>query len=515
MALTAQQRALLAQTYAPILLFHPEERFVPVRPDAFMLASSLWRGDQTGRKDGWGLGGPGFPRRPLIPKNGISLNPNEDFEGIKDPDGDGVGEWYLGHHNRQGIFPYLRSVDSEELWLDCGGWLGGDQVSDQSSNESCHLDELDKRFRTEAPLVAARHWYFAEVHESEEIEKFFVNFASGPKDIESLVRGEYGDVWLIWYYFLYPGHEETLRRCEAFFDKKSDGNYEGDWNAVGILVTRPATLPWETPLPVFPTPRVVAYGARLRGLAKDVLRGESFRQGMTLQRWDDVETSGLHPRVYVARGYHNNYVGPGKQPPADPSLATVQVGILACGIGESASQAVDDVKDVGSDIVETVKDAAVALGKIAAGAKVGALFGVPLIGALAGALAGIAEAIASDADHQPSADDWRKREEEHAPDRGTYGLVLTPLEVPNPLDPAKNETAAEIVNWAGTPMDKLVDRSQQLWWPNPGDHRPGYAGRWGVRVQKDSQLRRSGIPFPDFRSSFLRHLGEDALKKAP
>ena len=39
---------------------------------------------------------------------------------------------------------------------------------------------------------------------------------------------------IIWYYFLYPGHEEFLRRCEAFFDKKSDGDYEGDWNAVGV-----------------------------------------------------------------------------------------------------------------------------------------------------------------------------------------------------------------------------------------------------------------------------------------
>ena len=99
-------------------------------------------------------------------------------------------------------------------------------------------------------------------------------------------------------------------------------------------------------------------------------------------------------------------------------------------------------------------------------------------------------------------------------DRQPFLRVLTPPEVPNPLNPAKNETAAAIVNWAGRRWTKLVDRSQQLWWPNPGDHRPGYAGRWGVRVQKDSQLRRSGIPFPDFRSSFLRHLGEDLVCKA-
>lgn len=514
MALTPQQRALLVQAYAPILFFHPDERFAPVRPDNFMLASSLWRGTQTGKKEGWGLGGPGFPRRPLIPRNGISLNPAEDFEGKKDPDSDGVGEWYLGHFDSQrGISPYVRSLDSEELWLDCAGWLDGDHVTDVSSNDSCSLEELGKRFLTEAPLVPARHWYFAEVMEIEEFDRFFVNLASGPSDAEQLLRGQFGDVWVIWYYFLYPGHEEFLRRCEAFFDQKSDGNYEGDWNAVGILIKRPATLPWEMPQPVFPVPSTIGYGVRLRGLAKDIVTEDSFKQGMTIRQWVDVEKSGFHPRVYVARGYHNNYATPGTQVPRDPSLLGIEIGKLACGVGEGASQVIDDLKDTASDIGETAKDIALTLLKMLAGAQVGGPWG-----ALGGLIAGIAEAVASDADHEPTADDWRKREQEHAPERGTYGLVLTPPEVPNPLvisdpDPTKNETAARIVNWEGTPSNKLVDRSQQRWWPNPDANRPGYAGRWGVRVQNDPMLRRSGIPFPDFRRSFLRELLESLVGK--
>ena len=113
MALTPEQRIALIQTYAPILLLHPDERFVPVRPERFLRASALWNGNQTGNKDGWGLGAPGFPRQPLIPRAGISLKPEDDFEGLKDVDGDGVGEWYLGHHDPQkGIDTYLRSIEA-------------------------------------------------------------------------------------------------------------------------------------------------------------------------------------------------------------------------------------------------------------------------------------------------------------------------------------------------------------------------------------------------------------------
>jgi hypothetical protein len=518
MTLTAAQRASLVQAYAPILLFHPDERFVPIRPDSYLLASALWRGDQTGNKSGWGLGGPAFPRKPLIPRGGISLKPSDDVEGASDPDGDGVNDWYLGHFESQrGIFPYLRSLEAQELWLDCAGWNDGDDVTDRSANEACNLDKLEKRFVTEPELMKARHWYFAEVMEIEELDKFFVDVSAGPTDAERLLRGQFGDVWIIWYYFLYPGHEEFLRRCEAFFDKKSDGDYEGDWNAVGVLVQRPATLPWEMPQPVFPTPSRLGYGVRLRGLAKDIVTADSFKQGMTVHRWDELEKNGLHARVYVARGYHNNYATPGTQVPRDPSILGIEVGKLACGVGEGASAISDTVKDTLADAGETVKDVLITLAKIVAGAAAGGPFGVPLLGAIGGLIAGIVEANASSAPHQPSADDWRVREQEHPPDDNNYGLVLTPPEVSDPLDranpdPAKRENAKSIVQWAGTPSDKLVDRTTQLWWPNTGSRPPGYSGRWGVRVQQDPNLRRSGIPFPDFRRAFLRELLEATVK---
>jgi hypothetical protein len=520
MALTPEQRISLIRAYTPILFFHPEERFMPVRPELFLQGSALWRGDQTGKKDGWGLGGPAFPRRPLIPRGGISLKPSEDFEGQKDPDGDGVGEWYLGHNDTQKqIDPYLRSIDAEELWLDCAGWRDGDEVSATSTNEACDLDKLAARFTNDpSSPIPTQPWYYAEVMEIEEFDKFFVGLTTEPLDAQELLREQFGDVWVIWYYFLYPGHEEFLRRCEAFFDKKSDGDYEGDWNAVGVLVKRPATLPWETPQPTFPEPSRVGYGVRLRGLAKDVSE-TFFRQGMTIRDWhDEVEKSGLHPRVYVSRGYHNNYSTAGTQPPTEATLGSIAIGSLACGVGEGAAAIGSEIKDAVADAGDVAGDVALTLAKMLAGAEIGFALGPlgALGGAVGGLVAGIVEANASSADHEPSADDWRQREEEHAPLPGKYGLVVAPADVPNPLetknpDPARNETAVSLIHWPGLDQDKLVDRATQLWWGKDEQFR-GYRGRWGVRVQNDPMLRRSGIEFPDFRRSFLRGLIEAAIK---
>jgi hypothetical protein len=509
MALTAQQRISLIRAYTPILFFHPEERFEPIHPQAFMEHSALWRSNSLGKKEGWGLGAPdfpAFPRHPMIPRHGISLKPSEDVEGGSDPDGDGVPEFYLGHMQVTGIRPYMRNVEGEQIWLDCAGWRDNDGVTQESSNEACNLDELARRFGPDSTLLGTRRTFFGEVMELDETERVLVSLTGGPGTANDLIRGVLGDVWLIWYYFLYPGHEEFLRRCEAFFDEKSDGDYEGDWNAVGIIVRKPLTMPWESPIPAFPVPDRVGYGVRLRGLAEDVAQSEHLKQGMTMFEWKNVEHFGNHPRVYVARGYHNNYVTPGDHVPREATMLGIEVGKLACGTGEGVSQLVDDVKDTVGDVGDTLEDIAVTLVKVIAGAAFGAKFGLPLVGAIGGLAAGLAEASASSADHSPSADSWRQREVEHGPERAKYGLVLTPSDVPDPLvhdpDPAKNETAAEVAQWFGDDAGVLVDRTTQLWWP------PNFDGHWGVQVQNDENLRRSGIRFPDFRGVLIRELLE-------
>jgi hypothetical protein len=81
MSLTSQQKIALFRAYAPILYFHPDERFVPVNPAVYIQSSSLWNG-QPGDddKNHWGQKDKDlqFPRLPLIPRGGISLNASED-----------------------------------------------------------------------------------------------------------------------------------------------------------------------------------------------------------------------------------------------------------------------------------------------------------------------------------------------------------------------------------------------------------------------------------------------------
>jgi len=436
------------------------------------------------------------------------LDPTEDVEGTSDPDGDGVNEFYLGHtESKVGIRPYIRSIEAEQLWLDCAGWRDGDAVTQESANEVCNLDKLAKRFGPDSMLLNALHTFFGEVMELDETERLLVSLIGGPSTTD-LIRRVLGDVWLIWYYFFYPGHEEFLRRCEAFFDEKSDGNYEGDWNAVAVVVPKPLTLPWETPNPTFPPPALVGYGVRLRGLAEDIADTEYMKQGMTIRKWDDVEKNGNHPRVYVSHGYHNNYVTPGEQVPRDPTMLNLEIGKLSCGVGEGLAEFGDTIDDAMSDIKEAFSDVFLTLAKIFTGYSIGARFGNPSAGAIAGLAAGLAEANSSSADHNPSAEEWRKKEIEHAPQRRFYGLVITPADVPHPLisdpDPLKNETATEVVQWVGDDASRLVDRNSQIWW--------SYQGHWGVQVLKDPRKRRSGIEFPDFRRSMLREVLESLTK---
>lgn len=510
MSLTSQQKIALFRAYAPILYFHPDERFVPVNPAVYIQSSSLWNG-QPGDddKNHWGQKDKDlqFPRLPLIPRGGISLNASEDT--VNPPMAiSGVNKWFLGHYDKtRGIYPYLSSNREEELWLSMAGWQDGDDVTDISKNQGCDADRAAARWSHEAHLKSARNWYSAEVMDVDNLSRLLISiFHSNGIDVEKMLRDQFGDVWVIWYYFLYPAHQEFLRRCEQFFDKASDGNYEGDWNAVCVLIKKPAIFPWEQPNHPFPDPEYVGYGVRLRGISDQAIDDATlFRQGMNIRPWIDVEHIGQHPRIYVANGYHNNYSRAGTQNPINANIFGFEIEKLACGAVEGVDQIIDEVKNSWSDIKETAGDVGVTVAKVAAGSRIAGIWG-----ALGGFIAGIVEALSSSADHERSPEEWKGLEEEHGPQPQHYGLILTPPEVPKPvytddLDSTKNDNFTSIVVWAGDDHEQLVDRDVQLWWPGSGKM-PGYNGRWGVRVQKDPMQRRSGITFPDFQRAFLNDL---------
>ncbi|MGH8065234.1 MAG: hypothetical protein ACRERE_08340 [Candidatus Entotheonellia bacterium] len=178
MSLTPEQRASIAAAYAPIFVFHPDEQFTLVRPEVYIEQAALWEATPPSDKEtDWGLGGPGFPRRPTIPKRGISLDPAHDLEGGADPDGDGINEWYLGHRIQDRPAPYLVSNDERGLWLDSAAWAARQEVTDTSINAICNTAEAARRWRDDGPCRTAGDWYYAEVQELvyRKFKRYFAN----------------------------------------------------------------------------------------------------------------------------------------------------------------------------------------------------------------------------------------------------------------------------------------------------------------------------------------------------
>jgi hypothetical protein len=513
MALTPQQQAQIAATYAPILILHPDEAFYPIRPEKYLQTSALWQSTPASdRKADWGLPPPGFPRLPTIPKFGISLNPAEDTEGTADPDHDGVNEWYLGHKAPDGTHPYLTSTESSELFLENAGWSSGDAVTDSSDNSRCNPDGAKQVWEPQpGGIFQVEPWHHAEVQETSDIERVLIAMGeSDGKPIGTIIEQLLGEIWIVWYYFLYPVHTEYLRRCEQVFEGGTRGDFEGDWSAVAVVIQKPTVLPWDQS-GSFPAPQFVGYGVRIRGLAKDVAPS-LFKLGMIIQPWDTTSRIGLHPRIFVTQGYHNNNFVPGDRDPFEQEFLGTNLAELTCEATEAGDEFVRKLEGIARDIGHTVVDIAVTIAKVYAGASAG--FGLlgpagVVIGALAGAAAGIAEALSSSStDDVPDKDTRQLLEREPGPPAtGSYGRVIKPDDVADPLthEPTRPEIASQTLVWAGSPAERLVDRANQIWWPGDSN-RPGFDGRWGVRCENDPLDRRSGIPFPDFRRALLNDL---------
>jgi hypothetical protein len=514
MALTQQQKIAIAQAYAPLLYFHPEEEFVPIHPEFYIKGSALWEGlPPTDQKKDWGEHKTVWPRRPSIPKLGISIDPNQDTQGTSDPDGDGVNEWYLGHTFPDGIQRYLLSNSDMEHWLDSAGWAESQDVTQTSKNDRCNKAGALEKWQETGSTRVFSDWYYAEVQESTDIERLLLSLeGNNGKPVNTILKELLGDIWVVWYYFLYPIHEEYWRRCDQVFDIAHQGDYEGDWNAVAVVIKKPAPLPWDSG-GTFQPPLYVGYGVRQRGLSKDIFP-DLIKQAMVIRPWDEVPRipGSNHPRVFVTKGYHNNYSQPGDKDPVESDLV--------CEITQEADASSDEFKGTLEDIEETLKDYVVTVAKIAAGSAAGfGIGGFPgsAIGAMAGAIAGIAEALSTSNDEDaPTEDAGKGLEREPGPPPGQYGLVLKPPGVdallpPDAAHPENNETAVTIRNWLGTDEDKLVDRSRQIWWPSDSSRR-GFDGRWGVRCEKDPINRRSGIKFPDFRRALLNDLAVHLAK---
>jgi hypothetical protein len=527
MALTPEEKAKLIQAYEPIMYFHPDEKFVPVNPRTYIESSALWPiqpvGDKLHEKSSWGEFGthpafpgiPGrekFPRRPSILRGGLSLNPADDQEGNNDSNGDGTPDWYLGHSDpsdARGPRPYLTSNENQgrALFLAHAGWAeDGDNVTETSKNEACDPDKLQGRWENEQKLKDNRNWYYAEVEELDTLGDLLGRIKGGQGvDVGAILKDKLfgGGSWFIWYHFLYPVHLEGTRLCEQMTGAGNNGNYEGDWNSIGIMVRREGNLPWDQA--TFPAPEFIGFGMRGRGFIENLI--PFFRQQMAVYKWQDIQRVDTHAKVYVALGSHNNYSIPGPQP--SPSITDAP-----CNTAEDLNEQIEDLKDQVEDLKDTATAIAVTVVKIAAGAGIGALFGGvgALVGAVVGGIAAAIEAAVNSSDDEsdsPSAPPPTTPDEQ-PPLPNTYGLVITPDVLKAQATVTANTQQVEVwaksVTTADALENHLVDRtgSQQLWWPTTIDRDDmGYNGRWGVVVTNDPRDRRSGIPFPDFKTAFL------------
>ena len=499
MPLTKEQKQRLIEAYEPILYFHPDEGYVPVKPDVYVEASALWCSQPPShdKRDWDACKGSEvrdvFPKEPLIEKGKITVNP-----GLHD----GASK-FLGFQEADGFLPFLVSNRDRELFFDMAAWQDSEDVTDTSENKSCSTERATERWRDEEPLRSAVDWYYAEVEELDTLTDILalLREGSGP-DLGEALRKILGKAWFIWYYFLYPIHLEDPRGCEKIVGVGDHGNYEGDWNAIGVIVREPLTLPWESGS--FPEPEWIGFGRRARGLVENFV--PFFRQQMDVRSWagGEVRRVGTHPKVFVANGSHNNYPVAGPQDPP-----TISVSDAACGVTEDVDEAIKEKLDELEDTIDTVKTVVVTVAKVAGGCGIGAIFGGPLgclIGAAVGGIAAAIEAAADSDDEESTPVDDAVAEElerDHPPDPGNYGLVLVPQFLETTLPDASE--AASVRPWAGTPDHHIVDRELQVWWPGERND-PGYGGRWGVMCQEDPYDRRSGITFPDFKRAFLLDL---------
>jgi len=498
MPLSQEQKIQLIKAYEPILYFHKDEKFTPVKPEVYMQNSALWCSQPGGPesrhdKNNWDACEgevEGFPREPLLEKGAISVNPIDD--GTNDSDGDGVNEWYLGHQADDGLMPFVISNDERSLWLDNAAWQDSDGVTATSLNEEVNVERAVDRWNNEPPLQDAADWYYAEVEELDKLS----NLVALIREEDGIdLREVFGNAYVIWYYFLYPLHQENTRLCSETLGASAHGNYEGDWNAVGVFVRQEATFPWESA--EFPAPEFIGYGQRGRGLIEDNI--PFFRQQMDVRTWvgGEVRRVDTHAKVFVAEGSHNNYSIPGpKDPPA------LDLSDSACGTVDEVEEELRDRIDDLEDTLESVKDVAVLIAKVAIGGAIGGPFG-----ALVGAIAGAIEAAVSggDDDSDPIDDEVREElEDDDPPEPDDYGVILTPSSLAGSLPDAS--FATEVRPWQGSPEDHLVNRELQIWWPGTSQDRIGYEGRWGVMCQNDPRDRRSGIEFPNFKRAFLLDL---------
>jgi hypothetical protein len=478
----------MAKRFEPILLFHPDEHFFPVDPKLYLERCALWRskphvrglfpGGAAAEKQEWGEPPPtAMPRMPELAKSEIAALKAETSG----------GKTWIGDSSLGAVIPEppTERPPGEDWFLQLTGWepflTAPGEVTATSEN----------RHPTLAPnlydgaLQGGRHWYYAEYFNNQQLLTVFGKKTPHGVDLFRLVinTGPLGGPTLVVYHFFYALHEEPLRGCEKAGDGQTFATFAGEWASVAILVDSGGN-----PRYIGLTSRNVGDPTSIR--ADGSIFPEENRIGMTVHRWEDVNRVGEHPKIFVSRGTHGNYLTPGPQPhPLQPFTP----GDLDLNQGTCAQiETLDEVIAGGEEVNIPGKDADIGLLIV-----VGILtFGVSLWTTHTG--------YSSFGEQFPALEPNRMPQDETG--GPLFGLILRPggLFVP---ESTSAQTTEDWQTKLPAPTDKprfdfIVDRETQLWWPPRGTS-TGYAGRWGPRVTNDPKQRRSGMRCPPFALLFL------------
>jgi hypothetical protein len=463
------QSATLAKDFEPILLFHPSETVFPIDPKFYLERCALWRNTPpSDKKTDWGEPPSGFPRKPLLAKGQIAA--------LKDEATD--GKTWIG---ATAAIPTTERPSPDDWFLQLIGWnpFGGPgEVTAASNNRH---PTLNASFYKDA-LQGGRSWYYCEHLTHDLLLAQFSIVTSTGLDLSKVINNDQlGSPSALIYHFFYPLHEEPLRGCELAGDGQTFATFAGEWTAIAILLDSRNE------------PLFIGLTSRNVGDPAASLQSKETRIGMTVHKWSDVNRIGKHPKIFVSRGTHGNYleIGPHAAMPFTPGDIDLHQGTCA------QIETLDDVVP-GGEAYSTPSELTPVGIMIVKGILTALTLGV--------ASAWIADEISSahfGASYPAIEPNRTPQDETGGP---LFGLILRPAGSSVPEQTAAQNTedwATTMPNATDKPRyDFIVDRDAQLWWP-PRGASVGYAGRWGPRVTNDPKNRRSGMRCPDFALRFL------------
>ena len=496
----------LVRTYEPILLFHPGERFFPVDPKRYLEECALWSARRPTRsKDDWGEEAPGrFPKTPRTPARKIAA--------VRSTPTETVGRTWLGNL-------LARPDRQEDQFLTFADWEDPTSVTTPSvtpgtANRHSSLNKIAEAYRPSiatAGLANSQFWYYAEILDKTALLSLL---RQTPKEqwlslpLEKLVN-DLPEPKLILYHLFYPAHEEPLEGCEGFGDGSQFASFAGEWGCVAVL---------ESVVPGITESRApVVIGVTQRNVGPLSTTDDEGRIGMTVQPWLNVAVEPghlTHPKVYVARGTHSNYLSTGDtgvHSMTPFSGEAFDISRNSCGQVETVDDAVAGVPAVLPPHAPRGADPIV-LAKVG----VGGLVPLGVFGLLVGAFSTLAEALIDEflepfGTELPGPSPASRPTDVTPSTTGGFGRAIIPLGV------GVTEPVTSGVPWRTSPEQApggevstsdgkrygfIVDRGTQVWWPTRADRR-GYDGRWGAAVDHDPKARRSGMRLPRFWFMFL------------